>query len=102
DSAFCALLQTLHGVSLVSVGDNKLVLDLKPGEVGETAPLLVSLCWTSEGDLRVESAGPVPAMPLELLDGSSSHVRSVILELQSWYRSQALISRQQPDAVQER
>ncbi|KAM4696000.1 outer kinetochore KNL1 complex subunit ZWINT [Rhinophrynus dorsalis] len=94
DSTLCNLLQTLHGVSLVSVGDKEIVLDLDVGDKGETPPLRVTLHWTSQGNLNVESDVPLPSLPQELLDGAASHVTPVILELQSWYRSQTPLLRE--------
>ncbi|XP_018084814.1 uncharacterized protein LOC108698093 isoform X1 [Xenopus laevis] len=89
DSQLCHLLQTLHGVSVVSIGDSELTLDLSVDEKSETLPLQVTLRWTPSGDLCIESASSVPSLPQDLLDGSVSHLTPVILELQCWYRSQA-------------
>ncbi|XP_053330241.1 uncharacterized protein LOC128504037 isoform X2 [Spea bombifrons] len=85
------LLTALQGFSVVSVEENTLVLD-----VDETTdvPLRLTLRWSPQGGLQVETDGLVPAPPCELLAGSVSHVKSVILELQAWYRSQGHVLRE--------
>ncbi|KAM8934379.1 outer kinetochore KNL1 complex subunit ZWINT [Pelodytes ibericus] len=86
DSAFSTLLRTLQGVTLVSFGIQELVLDLNVDE--QTSPLRLTLRWTAEGEVCVEADGAVPVLPQELLTGSKSQTANIILELQSWYRSQ--------------
>ncbi|XP_075116984.1 uncharacterized protein LOC142185453 [Leptodactylus fuscus] len=89
DSAHVGLLSTLQGVSLVSAGEEELVLDLKVGEKTETPPLRVNLHWTSEGEFQVETEDSMPGLPPELQRGATSRITPVILGLQSWYQSHA-------------
>ncbi|XP_053552040.1 ZW10 interactor [Bombina bombina] len=101
DSELSNLLQTLQGISIVSVGHNELVLDMHADQNKVIPPLRVTLRWTSEGSLQVESDDSVPGIPQNLLDGTLSQMRPIILELQSWYRSQARLL-QELKGVQER
>ncbi|KAG9464572.1 hypothetical protein GDO78_019721 [Eleutherodactylus coqui] len=86
-SSLAGLLSHLQGVSLVSVGDKELVLDIHVSEKTEIAPLRVNLHWTSEGEFQVEIEACMPRPPPELQRGSTSHIAATILELQCWYQS---------------
>ncbi|XP_063792087.1 ZW10 interactor [Pseudophryne corroboree] len=87
DSTHLGLLRSLSGVSLVSIGGKELVLDVSADEKTEIPPLRVTLHGTAEGKFQVETDSSVPSLPADLQHVSSSHITPVILELQSWYRS---------------
>ncbi|XP_075041677.1 outer kinetochore KNL1 complex subunit ZWINT isoform X2 [Mixophyes fleayi] len=87
DSTHVGLLTTLPGLSVVCVGEQELVLDVMADEKMEIPPLRVTLRWTSEERFQVETDGSVPGLPMDLQQGATSRIPSVLLELQCWYRS---------------
>ncbi|XP_040180467.1 uncharacterized protein LOC120914076 [Rana temporaria] len=86
DSSLLELLRTLQGMSLVSVEDKGMVLDLYAGEEA-VAPLRINVHFTSEEQFQIKTEVSMPGLPPELQHGATSHITSVILELQCWYRS---------------
>ncbi|XP_018413492.1 PREDICTED: ZW10 interactor [Nanorana parkeri] len=87
DSTHLDLLNTLQGMSVVSVGDKELVLDLYAGETTAVTPLRVNVHLTSEGQFHMKTEDSMPGLPSELQRGDTSHITSVIMELQCWHRS---------------
>ncbi|XP_077332694.1 outer kinetochore KNL1 complex subunit ZWINT isoform X1 [Lithobates pipiens] len=85
DSSLLELLRTLQGMSLVSVEDKEMVLDLYAGETA-VAPLRINVHLTSE-QFHIKTEDSMPGLPPELQHGATSHITSVILELQCWYRN---------------
>ncbi|XP_040298761.1 ZW10 interactor isoform X1 [Bufo bufo] len=89
DSTFVGILHAQQVVSLVSIGEKELALDLNVSEKTQIAPLRVNLHWTSEEEFQVETEDPVLRLPPELQRGATTHITPVILELQCWYQSHA-------------
>ncbi|CAN2389197.1 hypothetical protein PRIEUP_LOCUS4529, partial [Pristimantis euphronides] len=89
DSSLLGLLRKLQGMSLVSVDEKELVVDLNVTEMAEIPPLRVKLHWTCEEKFQVETEGCMAALPPELQHGTTSHITPTIAELQCWYRSHA-------------
>ncbi|KAM5146490.1 outer kinetochore KNL1 complex subunit ZWINT [Mantella aurantiaca] len=88
DYSLLELLRTLQGLSLVSVEDKELVLDLYAGETTATTPLRVNVHLTSEGQFHIKTEDFMPGLPPELHHGATTDIlTSVILELQCWYRN---------------
>ncbi|XP_077140238.1 outer kinetochore KNL1 complex subunit ZWINT isoform X1 [Ranitomeya variabilis] len=90
DAKFAGLL-SMHGVSLLSVGENELLLDLHVINKTEIPPLRVNLHLSSEGDFQVEPEDSMLTLPPELRRGAISHIIAIILELQCWYQSHATL-----------
>ncbi|XP_056394835.1 ZW10 interactor-like [Hyla sarda] len=101
DSTLAGLLNNLEGVTLVSAEEKELVLDLNVCKETEISPLRVTLHWTSEEEIKVETEDPMPRLPTELQCGATSHIIPIILELQSWYQSHARLLKEMKD-LQER
>ncbi|XP_071981128.1 outer kinetochore KNL1 complex subunit ZWINT isoform X2 [Engystomops pustulosus] len=97
DTTLASLQNTLQGMSLVSVGDQELVLDLNVRNKCEIAPLRVTLHWTSEGEFQVETVDSMLRLPPELQRGATSHITPIILELQCWYQSYASLLKEMKD-----
>ncbi|XP_075691049.1 outer kinetochore KNL1 complex subunit ZWINT isoform X2 [Rhinoderma darwinii] len=83
------LMNTLQRVSMVSVAEKELVLDINVSEKIEIPPLRVNLRWTSEGAFQVETEGSLPRLPPELQRWPTSHITPTILELQCWFQCNA-------------
>ncbi|XP_073496520.1 outer kinetochore KNL1 complex subunit ZWINT isoform X2 [Phyllobates terribilis] len=88
DSKLAGLL-SMHGVSLLAVGENELLLDLHIIGKTEMPPLRVNLHLSSEGEFQLAPEDAKLTLPPELQRGATSHIVPIILELQCWYRSHA-------------
>ncbi|KAM9324265.1 outer kinetochore KNL1 complex subunit ZWINT [Gastrophryne carolinensis] len=86
DSSLVSLLESLQGMSLVSVGEKELVLDISTGH-SDVMPLRVNVHVTSEGRFHIEAENSMPDLPPELQCGTTNHMTAVILELACWYQS---------------
>ncbi|XP_068104710.1 ZW10 interactor isoform X2 [Hyperolius riggenbachi] len=87
DSSHLDLLHSLQGISLVSVGEEDIVLDLNVGEEAQLAPLRIIVHLTSQGQFHIQAGNSMPDLPPDLQRGDICCITAVLLELKCWYQS---------------